>query len=336
MSLKDDFLEALRSVKRDFVKDYETEEARPTEQYAAPPQETFREPAPAREREAFYPRPPEPPRSSAPAQPVESAFSLSQPTMPQQPPAMRDNMQPELHTPSAPGTPNFASSAQVHTAQPEPDLSFYSPPEPGVPSSYPSEPSYNTDEPYSTSSYTNYTNSANHIDENDPPVGSRFTMDHFENSDTLGDERTIISKNTVIRGALQTDDSVRMFGQVLGDIDCSSNILVAGKVRGNTSAANAYIINAQVDGNVLCDDVVNVTDDAWILGNIRAQQADIDGKIKGNIEIRHSISIGSNSSVIGNISTDELEIRRGAFVNGQIMMYSPSRDVIDRFERFDQ
>ena len=58
--------------------------------------------------------------------------------------------------------------------------------------------------------------------------------------------------------------------------------------------------------------------------------------MKGNIEIRHTISIGSNSSVIGNISTDELEIKRGAFINGQIMMYSPSRDVIDKFDQFDR
>jgi len=154
------------------------------------------------------------------------------------------------------------------------------------------------------------------------------------NGSMYSDDKTIISKNTIIRGALQTDDSVRLLGQVLGDIDCKSNIVVAGKVRGNTSAANAYIFDAQVDGDVRCEDVINISDDAWILGNIRAQQAEIDGKIKGNIEIRHIVSIGANSSVLGDISADELEIKRGAFINGQIMMYSPSRDVLDRFDRF--
>ncbi len=150
------------------------------------------------------------------------------------------------------------------------------------------------------------------------------------------DEKTVISKNTVIRGSVETDDSVRLLGQVLGDIDCKSNIVVAGKVRGNTSAANAYIFDAQVDGDVRCDDAITISNDAWVLGNLQAQQAEIDGKIKGNIEIRHMVSIGSSSSVLGNISTDELEIKRGAFVNGQIMMYSPSRDVLDRFNRFEE
>jgi cytoskeletal protein CcmA (bactofilin family) len=84
-----------------------------------------------------------------------------------------------------------------------------------------------------------------------------------------------------------------------------------------------------------CEDVVSVSSDAWVLGNIRAQQAEIDGKIKGNLDIRHAISIGSTSSIIGNISTDELEIKRGAFINGQIMMYTPSRDVLDRFDQFE-
>jgi cytoskeletal protein CcmA (bactofilin family) len=94
-------------------------------------------------------------------------------------------------------------------------------------------------------------------------------------------------------------------------------------------------MDAQIDGNMQCEDVVSVSSDAWVLGNIRAQQAEIDGKIKGNLDIRHAISIGSTSSIIGNISTDELEIKRGAFINGQIMMYTPSRDVLDRFDQFE-
>lgn len=163
--------------------------------------------------------------------------------------------------------------------------------------------------------------------------GSRHTYDTPE---MYADDKTIISKNTVIRGALQTADSVRLLGQILGDVDCKSNIVVAGKIRGNTTAANAYIFDAQVDGSVVCDDAINISDDAWVLGNIRAQQAEIDGKIKGNLEIRHTVSIGATSSIIGNISTDELEIKRGAFINGQIMMYTPSRDVMDRFDHFEK
>ena len=166
-----------------------------------------------------------------------------------------------------------------------------------------------------------------------PPSGGRHT--DFDSGGVYDDSKTIISKNTVIRGALQTDDSVRLLGQVMGDIECRSNIVVAGKVRGNTTAANAYIYDAQVDGDVRCDDVVTVSNDAWVLGNIRAQQAEIDGKVKGNMEIRHMVSIGAQSSILGDIATDELEIKRGAFVNGQIMMYSPSRDVLDRFDRFE-
>jgi cytoskeletal protein CcmA (bactofilin family) len=169
-----------------------------------------------------------------------------------------------------------------------------------------------------------------------PPVaGPPAIRQDFDRTDLYSDDKTIISKNTVIRGAVQTEDSIRLLGQVHGDIDCKSNIVVAGKVRGNTTAANAYVMDAQIDGNMQCEDVVSVSSDAWVLGNIRAQQAEIDGKIKGNLDIRHAISIGSTSSIIGNISTDELEIKRGAFINGQIMMYTPSRDVLDRFDQFE-
>lgn len=172
-----------------------------------------------------------------------------------------------------------------------------------------------------------------------PPAVSAYGsggMYDFDRTELYRDDKTIISKNTVIRGAIQTDDSVRLLGQVHGDIDCKSNIVVAGKVRGNTSAANAYIMDAQIDGSLMCDDIVSVSSDAWVLGDIKAQQAEIDGKIKGNLDVRHAVSIGSTSSIIGNISTDELEIKRGAFINGQIMMYTPSRDVLDRFDHFEK
>lgn len=160
--------------------------------------------------------------------------------------------------------------------------------------------------------------------------GSRFNPESM-----FSEEKTVISRNTVIRGQIHTEDSLSLFGQILGDIECKSNIVVAGKVRGNTSAANAYIIDAQVDGNLYCDDVVNINKEAWVLGDIRANEAEIEGKIKGNIEVKNGLSIGPVSSIIGNISTDELEIKRGAFVNGQIIMYNPSRDVIDRFDDFE-
>ncbi|MCL2035075.1 MAG: polymer-forming cytoskeletal protein [Oscillospiraceae bacterium] len=158
----------------------------------------------------------------------------------------------------------------------------------------------------------------------------------FDRTDLYSDDKTIISKNTVIRGALQTDDSVRLLGQVLGDIDCKSNIVIAGKVRGNTSAANAYVMDAQIDGSLQCDDVISISSDAWITGDVRAQQAEIDGKIKGNLDIRHALSIGSTTTIIGDISTDELEVKRGAFINGHIAMYTPSRDVLDKFDHFEE
>lgn len=300
MSLKDDFLEALRSVKRDFFRDYE-----------------YQEPA----IEEIPPAPAPPSFTEQPTEPVYSART------PQPSPDTEPVVAQDVHIDPPPPVVDDTSSSSV-PVQPE----IMDEPE------WYEKSASASDFDAEHFEYDN-TNSDDYSSDESPlyPMEGRifFDGDNFD-TNMEDDQRTVISKNTVIRGALQTEDSIRMYGQVLGDIDCKSNILMAGKVRGNTSAANAYIMDAQVDGNMLCDDVINVTDDAWVLGNIRAQQAQINGKIKGNIEIRNTISIGAHSSIIGNISTDELEIKRGAFVNGQIIMYSPSRDVIDRFEQFDR
>lgn len=302
MSFKDDFLEALRSVKRDFFRDSEyasdnsqVEASAPTEENAAKPHE-FTYSADAGAQTSAY-------DSGAVSQPAYSDDEVLDRF--EQASAISDDDSDEVLDDDQSG---------LHS---EPFRSF-------TPSA---APSLDDDEPGFVPPFATTIQGA-------PIVQEPRRAYEFAAQELYEDDKTVISRNTTIRGSLQTDDSVRMLGQILGDIECKSNVVIAGKVRGNTAAANAYIIDAQVDGNMLCDDSVNISNDAWILGNIRAQQAEIDGKIKGNIEIRHNISIGSTSSIIGNISADELEIKRGAFVNGQIIMYSPSRDVLDGFDNF--
>ncbi|MDL2233944.1 polymer-forming cytoskeletal protein [Ruminococcaceae bacterium OttesenSCG-928-L11] len=340
MSFKEDFFEALRSVKRDFFRDSEYDASRPEQ---APPQQ---------DPPAFTAAPAEP------GEPVQAAptYGSQEPL----PPATEPPITKESSASIIGDTGDFRMPDNIYTPDDEP---VSPPPKPDdeVFDAFQQASAIRDDEPEDDESLDDtYDDVADEFREvhssfadNEAPPYRDYqpnypdiavqpeSMDNrkiydFDPDDFYSDDKTVISRNTVIRGALQTEDSLRLLGQILGDIDCKSNIVVAGKIRGNTSAANAYIVDAQVDGNMVCDDAINVNKDAWILGNIRAQQADIDGKIKGNIEIRHTVSIGSASSVIGNISTDELEIKRGAFVNGQIIMYSPSRDVIDRFDDFDR
>ena len=283
MSLKDDFLEALNSVKRDITRD-EEQSVQAADELVADQTVAAME----------APLPPLPPIVSGPAEDVVFE-AFKQATVLDD----EENNEPEdarLHMDSYLAAPYSGFD----------DAPF--PQQPVVVNSGPGQ-------------------------EPEPPTRRVVESDP---SDFYSDDKTVISRNTVIRGTLQTEDSVRLLGQVMGDIECKSNIVIAGKVRGNTTAANAFVMDAQVDGSVYCDDAISISSDAWILGNIRAGQADIDGKVKGNLEVRNSVSIGSTSSVLGNISTDELEIKRGAFINGQIMMYTPSRDVIDRFDHFER
>jgi cytoskeletal protein CcmA (bactofilin family) len=283
MNLKEDFLEALNSVKKDIFNGSgdaeDSRQARPAE--FAPPAYAPENAAGAKESD-------------------ESVFDAFE-----QASAIDDSFYPESTDDNAPAGADYPAVPTFRSYDPGASGVTFAPAAPAAPPS--------------------------------PAIAPAMTSyrQDFDRTDLYSDDKTIISKNTVIRGAVQTDDSIRLLGQVHGDIDCKSNIVVAGKVRGNTTAANAYVMDAQIDGNMQCEDVVSVSSDAWVLGNIRAQQAEIDGKIKGNLDIRHAISIGSTSSIIGNISTDELEIKRGAFINGQIMMYTPSRDVLDRFDQFE-
>ncbi len=302
MSFKDDFVEALRSVKRDFFRESESGDKERNE--------TSRQEAQPAAGDAVVPE-------SLPSLDELRAEAAKAKAQPQQPAAAAQDDDDVLEA--------FRQASAIVDAD---DDSYGA-------DAFSSGALPDDSAPPAAAPFRSYDPAALVPSEPTRYEGERAYIDFGENG-LYDDDKTVISKNTVIRGGVETADSIRLLGQVLGDIDCKSNIVVAGKVRGNTSAANAYIFDAQVNGDVRCDDVITISNDAWVLGNLRAQQAEIDGKVKGNMEIRHMVSIGASSSILGDISTDELEIKRGAFINGQIMMYSPSRDVLDRFDRFGE
>ena len=99
---------------------------------------------------------------------------------------------------------------------------------------------------------------------------------------------TLISAGTILKGDVQSDNDLRIDGTIHGNVTSSAKIVV-----GPTG---------------------------FVEGNIQGSQADITGKVTGNINVKELAQLRTQSNIHGNISAASLQIESGAIFNGQSIM----------------
>jgi cytoskeletal protein CcmA (bactofilin family) len=99
---------------------------------------------------------------------------------------------------------------------------------------------------------------------------------------------TIVAAGTEINGKINSNGDIRIDGILVGNIKTSGKVLVG--------------TNGQVHGD------------------IHAQQADIMGKVSGNITVAELLSLKANSHIKGNIYTGQLLVDPSASFNGECHM----------------
>lgn len=90
---------------------------------------------------------------------------------------------------------------------------------------------------------------------------------------------TIIGSDVVINGDFQSEGSVRLDGDVEGDVKVTGTLVIGatGKVNGAVDAA-VTIIGGEVIGDVTAPDKIELTSTARVIGNIKTDTVVIDEK----------------------------------------------------------
>lgn len=99
---------------------------------------------------------------------------------------------------------------------------------------------------------------------------------------------TIIDENSVIRGNIHCNHSLRINGRVVG------NILALGKVVIGTNG--------------------------FVEGNIIAQELDLMGEVIGKLIIKDTLSLKANARILGDVETAYLVVEKGAKYMGGCKM----------------
>jgi cytoskeletal protein CcmA (bactofilin family) len=112
------------------------------------------------------------------------------------------------------------------------------------------------------------------------------------------------------------------------EISNSSNVIGKGTVlEGNVETFGNIRIEGKVIGNIKSKSKVALGHSSHVEGNIIAQNADIEGEVKGKIEISEMLVLKATAVINGDIVTGKLVVEPGAVFNGSCKMGAAVKDI---------
>lgn len=91
-------------------------------------------------------------------------------------------------------------------------------------------------------------------------------------------------------------------------------------LKGDINSTNDLRIDGTVLGNITCAAKIVIGDTGVIEGDISGNQADIVGKVTGNIRSKELLQLRGNCVVKGNLYAGKLQLEPTATFNGQCHM----------------
>ena len=121
------------------------------------------------------------------------------------------------------------------------------------------------------------------------------TKEEKKAADEITNSSNVIGKGTVLEGNIETSGNIRIEGRIIGNIKSKSKIAL-----GHSSLID---------------------------GNVTAQNADVEGTVKGKVEIGDLLVLKATATVHGDISTGKLVVEPGAVFNGTCKMGAAVKDI---------
>ncbi|HTE34135.1 MAG TPA: polymer-forming cytoskeletal protein [Chryseolinea sp.] len=112
------------------------------------------------------------------------------------------------------------------------------------------------------------------------------------------------------------------------EISSSTNNIGKGTyLEGNVETHGNIRIEGKITGNLKSKAKVALGPSSQVQGNIIAQNADIEGEVKGKIEISELLVLKSTAVINGDILTGKMVVEPGAIFNGTCKMGAVIKDI---------
>jgi cytoskeletal protein CcmA (bactofilin family) len=111
----------------------------------------------------------------------------------------------------------------------------------------------------------------------------------------LGNASTIIAKNAILEGNMETVGNLRIEGKLVGNIRCKAKVAMG--------------------------------DSSLVEGDIITQNAEIAGRVKGNLDISGLLILKPTAIIDGNITAGKIMLETGAVFNGNCKMGDTVKEI---------
>lgn len=112
------------------------------------------------------------------------------------------------------------------------------------------------------------------------------------------------------------------------ELSNSSNTIGKGTfLEGNVETYGNIRIEGKVSGNVKSKSKVALGPSSFVEGNVIAQNADLEGEVKGRIEVAELLVLKATAVIHGDIITGKLVVEPGAVFNGTCKMGASIKEI---------
>ncbi len=101
-------------------------------------------------------------------------------------------------------------------------------------------------------------------------------------------------------------------------------------IEGNIKTEGDIRIDGKVNGNVISKGRLVSGPSSEIIGDVMCSNGNIDGLVRGNIQVLEVLKITKTANIDGNISTKKLIVEEGAVIQAKISMSNmhPNKQVV--------
>ena len=101
-----------------------------------------------------------------------------------------------------------------------------------------------------------------------------------------------------------------------------NHISVGTKIIGDIITSGNFRLDGELDGNLVSEARVVLGESCLLKGTLKAQNAEISGKINGTAEVSDELVLKKTADINANMTVGKINIESGAKFNGDIKMSS--------------
>jgi len=166
----------------------------------------------------------------------------------------------------------------------------------------------------------------------DAPKVDQKVVTYKEFSEQSNENCTKITSTMTIQGDLKSEDDIFVNGQVIGNIKTEANLTSTNLILGDVAAQNVRLNGARIKGDLDLRGDLMVGEQAVVVGNIKCENLNTSGKIKGNCAVQEGAGFSEKAYLLGDIEAKELSTQQGAKIVGSINIMTDEPDIDADFD----